>query len=279
MNPIYEKLEKCLSAVRKKTDFVPEVALTLGSGLGNFAKTVDVISEIPYSEIEGFPVSTAPGHDGRFVFANVNGVPTVIMKGRIHYYEGYELSDVVLPTRLMKLMGAKTLILTNAAGGINRGFEPGDLMIITGHISSFFPSPLVGQNISELGVRFPDMSEIYSKELRKIIETSAAKLLIPIKHGVYLQTTGPNYETPEEIRMYGMLGADAVGMSTACEAIAARHMGMKICGISCISNFAAGISSTPLSEQEVIDNANKISKEFETLVKSVIGEIGKAAKK
>ncbi len=275
MNETYAKLKRCFDTIREKTDFKPKVALTLGSGLGKFAEKIDVVKTVPYSEIDGFPISTAPGHTGRFVFGYSDGVPVVIMQGRVHYYEGYKIQDVVLPTRLMGMLGAEKLILTNASGGINRSFSPGDLMIITGHISSFVPSPLVGQNISELGVRFPDMSCVYDKELIKAIERSAAKLLIPIKHGVYIQTTGPNYETPEEIRMYGILGADAVGMSTACEAIAARHMGMKVCGISCISNYAAGITNNTLSEQEVIDTANKISFEFEGLVKGVISEIGK----
>lgn len=275
MNETYEKLKRCFDTIREKTDFQPKVALTLGSGLGNFAEKIDVVKTVPYSEIDGFPISTAPGHTGRFVFGYSDDVPVVIMQGRVHYYEGYKIQDVVLPTRLMGMLGAEKLILTNASGGINRSFSPGDLMIITGHISSFVPSPLVGQNISELGVRFPDMSCVYDKELIKAIERSAAKLLIPVKHGVYIQTTGPNYETPEEIRMYGILGADAVGMSTACEAIAARHMGMKVCGISCISNYAAGITNNTLSEQEVIDTANKISFEFEGLVKGVISEIGK----
>lgn len=275
MNETYAKLKRCFDTIREKTDFQPKVALTLGSGLGKFAEKIDVVKTVPYSEIDGFPISTAPGHTGRFVFGYSDDVPVVIMQGRVHYYEGYKIQDVVLPTRLMGMLGAEKLILTNASGGINRSFSPGDLMIITGHISSFVPSPLVGQNISELGVRFPDMSCVYDKELIKAIERSAAKLLIPIKHGVYIQTTGPNYETPEEIRMYGILGADAVGMSTACEAIAARHMGMKVCGISCISNYAAGITNNTLSEQEVIDTANKISFEFEGLVKGVISEIGK----
>lgn len=275
MNETYAKLKRCFDTIREKTDFQPKVALTLGSGLGKFAEKIDVVKTVPYSEIDGFPISTAPGHTGRFVFGYSDGVPVVIMQGRVHYYEGYKIQDVVLPTRLMGMLGAEKLILTNASGGINRSFSPGDLMIITGHISSFVPSPLVGQNISELGVRFPDMSCVYDKELIKAIERSAAKLLIPVKHGVYIQTTGPNYETPEEIRMYGILGADAVGMSTACEAIAARHMGMKVCGISCISNYAAGITNNTLSEQEVIDTANKISFEFEGLVKGVISEIGK----
>ncbi len=275
MNETYAKLKRCFDTIREKTDFKPKVALTLGSGLGNFAEKIDVVKTVPYSEIDGFPISTAPGHTGRFVFGYSDDVPVVIMQGRVHYYEGYKIQDVVLPTRLMGMLGAEKLILTNASGGINRSFSPGDLMIITGHISSFVPSPLVGQNISELGIRFPDMSCVYDKELIKAIERSAAKLLIPVKHGVYIQTTGPNYETPEEIRMYGILGADAVGMSTACEAIAARHMGMKVCGISCISNYAAGITNNTLSEQEVIDTANKISFEFEGLVKGVISEIGK----
>ena len=268
----------CYECVRSKTDFVPKVALVLGSGLGDYADTMDVKEVLDYRELEGFPISTVLGHKGRFVFGYAGGVPIVAMQGRVHYYEGYKVQDVVLPTRLMKLMGAKTLFLTNAAGGINRTFNCGDFMMITDHISSFVPSPLIGENIDELGVRFPDMSEIYSKRLRNIIRNAATDERIPLREGVYVQTTGPNYESPAEIRMYSALGADAVGMSTAVEAIAARHAGMEICGISCISNLAAGISQNPLTHAEVQETADRVAPMFKRLVTRAIADIHAAEK-
>ncbi len=275
MNAVYEKLMKCYEQVKKKVSFKPELALVLGSGLGDFCDTIEISETLDYGEIEGFPKSTVLGHKGRFVFGycGEKRVPIVVMQGRVHYYEGYSVYDVVLPTRLMKLMGAKTLFLTNAAGGINPSFHAGDLMLITDHISSLVPSPLVGENIEELGVRFPDMSEIYSKRLRSLIEETAAEVKVPLVRGVYIQTSGPNYETPAEIRAYGRLGADAVGMSTAIEAMAARHMGMEICGISCISNLAAGISSNPLSHKEVQETADKAAPMFRRLVTASIEKI------
>ena len=274
MNQVYEKLCKCLESVRQKTDFIPKVALVLGSGLGNYGEKIKVESTVDYSEIEGFPVSTVPGHKGRFIFGYVEDVPVVCMQGRVHYYEGYSMTDVVLPIRLMKMMGAEILFLTNAAGGIKQGMKAGDLMLITGQISSFVPSPLIGANIEELGVRFPDMSEIYSKELAQIARKAAASLDIELQEGTYLQFTGPQYESPQEIAMSRTLGADAVGMSTACEAVAAKHMGMKIIGISCISNLAAGISPQPLSHEEVGAAANQIAAKFEGLVTEIITQIG-----
>lgn len=271
----YEKLMKCFECVQKKTDFKPELALVLGSGLGDYADTMEIADTIDYHDIEGFPVSTVTGHKGRFVFGYAGGVPIVAMQGRVHYYEGYPVQDVVLPIRLMKLMGAKTLFLTNAAGGINRSFNAGDLMLITDHISMAVPSPLIGANMDELGVRFPDMSEVYSRRLQRIIEGSAAAAGVPLRKGVYIQTTGPQYETPSEIRAYERLGADAVGMSTAIEAIAARHAGMEICGISCISNLAAGISPTPLTHAEVQETADRTAPLFRRLVTESIKNIAK----
>ncbi|MBP0983439.1 MAG: purine-nucleoside phosphorylase [Oscillospiraceae bacterium] len=273
MNETYEKLMKCFDCVQKKISFKPELALILGSGLGDYADTMEVVETLDYHDIEGFPVSTVPGHKGRFVFGYAGGVPIVAMQGRVHYYEGYKPQDVVLPIRLMKLMGAKTLFLTNAAGGINRSFNAGDFMLITDHISMAVPSPLIGENIEELGVRFPDMSEVYSRRLRKIIENAAVTAGVSLRKGVYLQTTGPQYETPSEIRAYERLGADAVGMSTAIEAIAARHAGMEICGISCISNLAAGISANPLTHAEVQETADRAAPLFRKLVTQAIKDI------
>ena len=266
----YESIQNMLEQVRKKTDFVPEIALVLGSGLGGFADSIGKEAEIPYSAIEGFPVSTVSGHEGKFIFGKVGGVKIAAMQGRVHYYEGYSMDEVVLPIRLLKLMGAEKLILTNAAGGINPAFESGDLMIIKDHIASFVPSVLRGTNIDELGVRFPDMSSIYDSELIRDIKKSAAEVGINIKEGIYLQTAGPNYESCAEVQMFKILGADAVGMSTACEAIAANHMGMKICGISCISNLAAGIAKHPLTHAEVKETADRVSGQFKKLITELI---------
>ena len=273
MSDLYQKLETCLASVRKKTDFKPEVALILGSGLGDYADEIQIETTIDYTEIEGFPTSTVAGHKGRFVFGYVKNVPVVIMQGRVHYYEGYLMTDVGLPTRLMGMMGAKKLFLTNAAGGVNPNFKPGDFMMITDHITTGIPSPLIGPNIEELGSRFPDMSEVYSKNLQKIIRKSAKDCGIPLQEGVYVQLTGPNYETPAEIRMVRSWGADAVGMSTACEAMAARHMGMEVCGISCITNMAAGVSDAKLNHAEVQETADRVAKDFEKLVTDVIAAI------
>ncbi|MBQ9980687.1 MAG: purine-nucleoside phosphorylase [Oscillospiraceae bacterium] len=276
MNKNYEKLLRCLDSVRKKTDFVPQVALILGSGLGAFGYEVENPTVIPYSEIDGFPVSTVPGHKGRLILGQLGGVNVVVMQGRVHYYEGYSVSDVVLPTRLMGLLGAKTLFLTNASGGINPDYRAGDFMLISDHIMSFFPNPLIGENIEQLGPRFPDSSEIYSKRLRGIIKRTAAENGIPLRDGVYCQLTGPSFESPAEIRMLSRMGADAVGMSTACEAIAARHMGMEVCGISCVTNQAAGISPNPLSHEEVQETADRVAPLFKTLIRRSIINIGKA---
>ena len=275
MGEVYEKLMKCYEGVKERISFVPQVALVLGSGLGDYAEDIRVEAELSYSEIEGFPVSTVPGHEGKFIFGYVDEVPVVCMKGRVHYYEGYPISDVVLPIRLMKLMGAKVLFLTNASGGINSSFRAGDFMLIKDQIANFVPSPLIGPNIEELGVRFPDMSDIYDRELRQVIRRTAALCDIPLQEGVYIQLTGPNYESPAEIAMCRTLGADAVGMSTACEAIAANHMGMKICGISCVSNMASGISANPLSHAEVQETADRVAPLFKKLVTECIKALGK----
>ena len=266
MSKVYDKLLKCYECVRGKTDFVPEVAIVLGSGLGDYAESIRVESELPYSEIEGFPVSTVPGHAGKFIFGYLEDIPVVCMKGRVHYYEGYPISDVVLPVRLMKLMGAKILFLTNAAGGVNTSFHAGDLMLIKDQISVFAPNPLIGENIEELGVRFPDMSHVYDEELQQAIRRAAKDNGIFLQEGVYTQLTGPSFESPAEIRMLRTLGCDAVGMSTVVEAIAANHMGMKICGISCICNLAAGMTANPLNHEEVQEAADKAAPNFKKLV-------------
>ena len=278
MGEVYEKLIRCYDSVRKQIDFTPQVALVLGSGLGDYAESIRVEATLDYHDIEGFPVSTVPGHKGQFIFGYVGDVPVVCMQGRVHYYEGYPMSDVVLPARLLKLMGARVLCLTNAAGGVQLGMHSGDLMLITGQIASFVPSPLIGANLDELGPRFPDMSEIYNRDLIQIVRKCAAELSIDLKEGTYLQFTGPAYESPQEVAMARSLGADAVGMSTACEAVAANHMGMKIVGISCISNLACGISPVPLSHKEVQEAADKVAPQFKALVTRTIEEIGKTCR-
>lgn len=266
MSEVYQKLLNCCQCVRRKTDFVPKVAIVLGSGLGDYAESIRVEFELPYSEIEGFPVSTVPGHAGKFIFGYVDQVPVVCMKGRVHYYEGYPITDVVLPARLMKLLGAQILFLTNAAGGINTSFHAGDLMLIRDHISLFAPNPLIGANIDALGVRFPDMSTIYDRDLQQLIRQTAKDNGIFLQEGVYVQLTGPSFESPAEIRMLRTMGCDAAGMSTVVEAIAANHMGMKICGISCISNLAAGMTENPLTHEEVQEAADVAAPNFKKLV-------------
>jgi purine-nucleoside phosphorylase len=262
-----------LKSVREKTDFVPEVALILGSGLGEYAEEIEVVTTINYNDIKGFPVSTVAGHKGRFIFGYVNKVPVVIMQGRVHFYEGYPMTDVVLPTRLMGLLGAKTLLLTNACGGVNKEFHAGDFMLIRDHIATSVPSPLLGENIEELGPRFPDMSDVYRRELRGIIKEVAKEEGIELQEGVYLQLSGPAYESPAEVQMCRILGADAVGMSTACEALAANHMGMKVCGISCITNMACGITDQPLSHAEVQETADRVAPIFKKLITASITKI------
>ncbi|MBP5262986.1 MAG: purine-nucleoside phosphorylase [Lachnospiraceae bacterium] len=270
-----EKLRKTLAQVREKTDFSPLVALVLGSGLGDFAQQLKVESEIAYAELSDFPVSTVSGHEGKFIFGYLGDVPVVCMKGRVHYYEGYSMSDVVLPIRLMGLLGAKILFLTNASGGLNESFHAGDLMMITDHVSIFVPNPLIGPNAQTLGTRFPDMTHVYDKALCEILREAAKESDVPLQEGVYTQLTGPSYESPAEIKLLRTLGTDAVGMSTVVEAIAANHMGLKICGVSCICNMAAGMTGKPLSHQEVKEAADAASKSFTKLVSRAITKMGK----
>ena len=265
-----EKLEGALRFIRGKTGFRPKAAVILGSGLGGYAGQMQIECEIPYGEIPGFPVSTVEGHDGRFIFGYVGETPVAAMKGRVHYYEGYNMEEVVRPVRMLGMLGAERLLVTNAAGGINLSFQPGDLMLITDQIASLVPNPLRGENLGQLGLRFPDMSTVYDKEWRDDIRAAAAGCGVPLREGVYLQTPGPSYETPAEIRMFRGWGADAVGMSTAVEAIAARHMGIKVAGISCITNMAAGILEQPLCHEEVQETAAKVEDSFTRLVSAVL---------
>jgi purine-nucleoside phosphorylase len=267
---IQQKIDQCYEEVRQKTDFVPEIAIVLGSGLGNYAKQIKVEGEIPYSEIKGFPVSTAPGHDGRFIYGTIEGRKVICMKGRIHFYEGYSIYDVVLPLRVMRKTGAGKLIVTNAAGGLNAKFKVGDFMLLTDHLSLFIKNPLIGPNIEEFGTRFPSMSHPYDAEMNDEMRTAAKRIGMTLQEGVYVQLSGPSYESSAELKALRILGADAVGMSTVVETIAARHAGMRVCGVSCITNMAADLSNNEPNEQEVIDAGNAIAPKFERLITEFI---------
>ena len=275
MTKDYERLQRCYKSIEDKIPFRPRLALVLGSGLGDYAERIEIEASIDYHEITDFPVSTVSGHKGRFVFGHIGSVPVVIMQGRVHFYEGYSIEEVVLPERLMHLMGAEILFLTNACGSANPAYQAGDFMLLTDHILYSVPNPLIGANAEELGVRFPDMSEVYDPALRKEIFACAKDLGISLREGVYMQFSGPSFETPAEVRMAHILGADAVGMSTACEAVAGRHCGMRICGISCISNLGAGLSEEPLSDEDVKVVANRVAPLFKKLVTEAIIRIGK----
>ena len=275
MHKEMERIQAAAAAVRRRADFVPEAAVVLGSGLGGFADMVRQEAVIPYGEIPGFPVSTAPGHAGRLVLGWVESTPVAVMQGRVHLYEGYDPAEVVRPIRLMGALGAQSLILTNASGGIGEGLEAGSLMLLTDHISCFVPSPLRGENLDSLGPRFPDMSQVYDRDLRARAQAAAERTGVPLLEGVYLQFPGPNFETPAEIRAFARLGADAVGMSTVVEAIAARHMGLRVCGISCVANRAAGLSGSPLSGEEVIEVANRTAPRFRQLLWNLTAGLGR----
>lgn len=273
MSAIYDIAKKAYESIKEKIPFDCEMAITLGSGLSSLAEKTEIIASIPYADIEGFPVSTVSGHAGNLLFAKVGEKNVLFMQGRVHYYEGYDIKLVTLYVRLLALMGIKKLILTNAAGGLGEGFAPGNLMLITDHISQFVPSPLIGENAEEFGTRFPDMSEVYSKRMRNIAKKEAEKLSFTPKEGVYLQFTGPAYETPAEIRMAKGFGASAVGMSTAAEAMVARHCGIEVLGISLITNLAAGLSETELSHEEVKENAAKSEQLFSEWMLNIIANI------
>lgn len=262
-----QNLLQCRKLLLEKIAIRPTLALVLGSGLGAIAADfMEIEATVDYETLPGFVRSTVAGHRGRFLFGTISGVPAVVMQGRVHYYEGYSMQQVVAPIRVMGLLGASVLFLTNAAGGID--LNTGDLMLITDHISSFVPSPLIGENLEKLGGRFPDMTEVYDRGLRTVLSRTAEELTIPLREGVYVQVTGPNFETPAEIRLFKALGANAVGMSTVCEAIAARHMGMRVCGVSSITNEAAGLSPTPLSHKAVATAGENISKKLARLIQA-----------
>ncbi|BDG46635.1 purine-nucleoside phosphorylase [Parageobacillus sp. KH3-4] len=270
-----QAIEKAARYLQEKFPTPPRIGLILGSGLGVLADEIEQAVKIPYEQIPGFPVSTVEGHAGRLVYGQLEGATVVAMQGRFHYYEGYRLDQVTFPVRVMKAIGVKELIVTNAAGGVNERFQPGDLMIIADHINNMGGNPLIGPNDPELGVRFPDMTEAYSRRLRELAKHVAKQLDIPVQEGVYVANSGPSYETPAEIRMIRAIGGDAVGMSTVPEVIVARHAQMEVLGISCISNMAAGISDQPLTHDEVIETTEKAKANFLRLVKAIVAEMVK----
>jgi purine-nucleoside phosphorylase len=270
-NPQLPRIQRAALDVRRVDARKPKVALVLGSGLGSFADTLERKTVVPYSDIEGMPASSIVGHAGNLVIGEVSTLPVVAMQGRVHLYEGHPVCDVVFGVRLVRHLGADTLIITNAAGGSGDGLEAGDLMLIEDHLNLTGTSCLVGPNEDELGVRFPDMSEAYDRKLIELADGIASSQGVTLKRGVYAGLLGPSYETPAEIRMLRRLGADAVGMSTVLEVIAARHMGMRVLGISCVTNLAAGISKTLLSHDEVTETANRVRSKFEGLLRGVLG--------
>jgi len=268
-----ERLNAMVNYLRSITEFKPEVGIVLGSGLGEYAEKIENPIFIPYNDIPNFPVSTVSGHAGRFVLGSLFGKRIIAMQGRIHYYEGYGAEESAVPVRVMKMLGCTHLILTNAAGGVNTSFSPGDLMLISDHINFSGTNPLIGVNDDNIGPRFTDLSEVYDLQLREKLTAVASENGIQLKTGVYMMFSGPSYETPAEIRMARTLGADAVGMSTVLEAIAARHCGLQVLGISCITNLAAGIQKTPLNHHEVIETAERVKNKFSLVIDLILEKL------
>ena len=266
----YEKTCEAAEAVRARCATLPSIGLILGSGLGNFADSLQRRVSIPFGEIPYFPRTTIAGHAGRLVIGEAAAVQVMALSGRVHFYEGHSLAQVVFPVRVMGALGIKLLVITNAAGGINEGFRPGDLMLISDHINLMGANPLSGANLDELGPRFPDMSEAYDPALRETAQRAAARAGIKLSTGVYIALAGPSYETPAEIRMCRTLGGDAVGMSTVPEVIAANHMGMRVLGLSCITNMAAGLLPRKLSHEEVIQTTENTRDKFAKLLNALI---------
>ena len=270
---IYAHVEEAAAHIRARGGALPETAIVLGSGLGDFADRLQDAVSMPYGELPHWPASTVVGHSGKLVVGNVGGRHVAALAGRAHFYEGHELSTVVFGVRVMGRLGVKQVILTNAAGGINTGFAQGALMIIDDHINLLGTNPLVGPNDGRFGARFPDMSEVYSSRLRKAADQAAAAAGVPVNHGIYVATHGPSYETPAEIRFFRTIGADAVGMSTVPEAIAARHMGLEVLGISCITNMAAGVLPGVLNHDEVMETAKRVRGSFIALLEAIVVRI------
>lgn len=267
------RIKNITKQIKEKVDYVPEILMVLGSGLGHMADGIENKIKIKYDSLEDFLVTDVEGHEGQFVFGDFKGKKVVMMQGRFHFYEGHSINESVLPIYVMKDLGVEKLIVTNACGGVNESFEPGDLMIINDHINFTGQNPLIGPNLSQFGPRFPDMSRAYDRDYMALTEKIAKKQNLDIKKGVYAMYTGPSYETPAEIKSYRILGADAIGMSTVPEVIAANHAGMRVLGISCITNMASGILDTPLSHEEVIKVSNKVKDIFTNLVSEIIKEL------
>lgn len=266
----YEKITETVEAIQKRTKISPAIGVILGSGLGSIAEEVSDAVIIPYSDIPHFHRTSVEGHAGRMIIGNFQGVPTVFLQGRFHLYEGYPMDEVVFPTRAICGLGIQTIVLTNAAGGIHTRFRPSDIMLIEDHLNLMGDNPLKGPNLAQLGPRFPDLSEAYSKSCLEVLESTAQELNLSVHRGVYAGLLGPTYETPAEIRMYRALGADAVGMSTVPEAIAANHLGVRVAGISCITNLAAGMSPNKLTHQEVIDNSRIGAEKIKKLLRAAM---------
>jgi purine-nucleoside phosphorylase len=273
MNDLFTLAETAARLVLERTALRPRIALVLGSGLGGFADSLGEAVRIPYSEIPSFPRSTAIGHAGQLVIGKAGDVAVAAMQGRVHLYEGYSAQEVTFPMRVFGRMGVKAVILTNAAGGINRSYSQGALVLIRDHINLQGQNPLVGANDERFGARFPDMSEVYAKAYRAVAQEEAAKIGIDLQEGVYAALLGPSYETPAEIEYLRRIGADLVGMSTACEAIAARHIGMKVLAMSCVTNMAAGILDQPLSHAEVMETGERVKGKFEGLLRAVLPRV------
>jgi purine-nucleoside phosphorylase len=269
----YEQAQETAAFIRAKYDRPLQAALVLGSGLGAFADEVENAVTIPYQEIPNFELSTVAGHEGRLVLGEVSGVSVAVQQGRFHYYEGYEISKVIFPVRVFGVLGIKSVILTNAAGSINTNFKPGSLMLIRDHLNLMGVNPLRGKNDERFGVRFPDMTEVYDRAFLEKAIAEAEGIDLSLRRGVYVALSGPTYETPTEIHMLRNCGADAVGMSTVPEAIAARHMGMKVLGISCITNYAAGILDQDINHEEVIETGAQVAGTFKELLRRIIPRI------
>lgn len=268
-----QKIQAAADYIRSKVKKIPRTALILGSGLGVLAEEVQDSVSIPYADIPHFPVSTAPGHAGVFTAGTLEGQEVIVMGGRFHFYEGYDMETIAFPIRVMKTLGVETLILTNAAGGVNEQYKPGDLMIITDHLNMVGQNPLRGPNDEQLGLRFPDLSTLYNPELSSILESTARENGIEYRKGVYAWTSGPSFETPAEIRMLRTMGADAVGMSTVPEAITAHHCGIRVAGVSCISNMAAGVLDQPITQEEVFEVAALVRDRFSTLIRQTLSKM------
>ena len=269
----YDKVQRAAEHIRSQSKTIPGTAVVLGSGLGGFASSLGHATSISYTDIPGWPAPGVVGHEGRLVIGETGGRPIAALAGRAHFYEGHDLQTVTFSTRVLGVLGIKTLVLTNAAGGINTAFVPGDLMVIDDHINLLGGSPLTGPNEDRFGVRFPDLTHVYSARLRQLADQTAAVQGTTLRHGVYVACHGPSYETPAEVRYLRMIGADAVGMSTVPEAVVARHMGIEVLGISCITNFAAGVLPQPLNHDEVIETAQRVRETFIELLKGVIARI------